>query len=175
MEDPQPSVKKIALNYGLLWGIASIGIGVVTYVTNTHMERPWWASVLGIVIMVLAVAFGQQAFKKENAGYMSLGEALKVGMAVTAIAAVIGAIWMYIFVTTIDTEFIAKTIEATEINMATQQPDMTPEQKEAAMTMARRFTQPWIIATIGMLLTMFFGFIVSLISGLVLKNQNPMG
>lgn len=174
MEDPQPSVKKIALNYGVLWGLGSIAIGVITYVTNTYMERPWWASVLGFAVMILAIVFGLRTFMKENGGYMGLGEALKSGMAITLVAAIIGAIWTYVFITVIETDFIDKIMENAQVQMVESQPDMSQEQMDAAMEMTRNFTQPWIIVTIGLLGTLFLGFITSLIAGLIMKRPNPM-
>lgn len=174
METPQPSVKKIALNYGVLWGLGTIAIGVITYVTNTYMDRPWWSSVLGFAIMILAIVFGLKAFIKDNGGYMSLGESLKTGMAITLVAMIIGAIWTYLFITVIEVDFIDKIVENAQTQMIERQPDMSQEQMDAAMEVTRNFTQPWIIVTFSVIGTLFLGFITSLIAGLIMKRTNPM-
>lgn len=174
MENPQPSVKNIALNYGALWGLGSIVIGVLTYVTNTYMDRPWWSTVLGLAVMIAAIVLGLKAFLKQNEGYMSLGEALKSGMGVTLIAAIIGAIWMYVFITVVEPDFINKVVENAQTQMLERQPDMPQDQMDAAMEMTRNFTQPWIMVTISLVGTLFMGFITSLIAGLIMKRNNPM-
>ncbi|WP_435579441.1 DUF4199 domain-containing protein [Gilvibacter sp.] len=174
MENPQPSVKNIALNYGALWGLGSIVIGVLTYVTNTYMERPWWSTVLGVAIMIGAIVMGYKAFLKQNGGYMSLGEALKTGMGVTLIASLIGAVWMYLFITVVEPGFVDQVVENAQVQMLERQPDMPQEQMDAAMEMTRNFTQPWIMVTISIVGTLFMGFITSLITGLIMKRNNPM-
>ena len=86
MDTPKASIKKIALNYGLILALASIGWSVVLFVLDKHVERPWWSGVISFALMVVILIYGLKAFKKENGGYMSLGEALKAGLAISLIA-----------------------------------------------------------------------------------------
>lgn len=174
METPQASVKKIAINYGLLWGLGVIALGVITYVTDTYLERPVWATVAGLAIMVAALYMGMNTFKKESGGYMSLGQALKVGMAITLIAAIIGAIWTYLLTTVIEPNFVDRVLEATAAQMTEANPNMSQEEMDMAMTWTERMTQPWLMASLGIVWTLFVGFIFSLITGLILKRPNPM-
>ncbi|MEZ4857924.1 MAG: DUF4199 domain-containing protein [Flavobacteriaceae bacterium] len=175
MDNQKASVKKIALNYGLLLGLASIALSVVTYVMGVHLERPWWASVLGILIMVAFIVYGLKAFKLDNGGFLSLGEAIKVGIAISVIAGIIGAIYNYVFVTVIEPDFVAQMMEVTREQMIEQNPNMTEEQMKMGLSMAEKFMNPGIMASMAIIFTLFLGFIISLISGLVMKQNRPEG
>lgn len=173
METQTASVKKIAMTYGLLWGLASIVMGVIMYVTDNYVERNWPQTIIGIVIMVAAIYLGLKAFKKDSGGYMSFGEGLKTGMAITLIAGIIGAIWFYVFVTMIEPGFQEKLLETSQTQMLEQNPNMTDEQIDTAMSMTESMTQPWILATFSIIGSLFFGFITSLILSAIQKVNRP--
>jgi hypothetical protein len=175
MDNQKASLKKIALNYGLLLGLASIALSVVTYVMGVHLERPWWASVLGIVIMTALIVYGLKAFKLENDGFLSLGEAIKVGLAISVIAGILGAIYNYVFVTVIEPDFVAQMMEITKEQMIEQNPDMTEEQMEMGLSITEKFMSPGIMSAMAIIFTLFLGFIISLISGLIMKQNRPEG
>lgn len=171
--ETQASVKKIALTYGLLLGLASVVLSVITYVMGVHLERPWWASLLGILIMVLFIVYGLKAFKQENEGFLSLGEALKTGLAISVVAGIISAVYSYLFVTVIEPEFVNQMLDMTRDQMLEQNPNMTEEQTEMALNMTEKFMSPAIMTAMAIIFTLFIGFIVSLIAGLVMKQPKP--
>lgn len=173
METQKASIKKIALNYGLMLGLLSIVLSVIAYVTENHIDRPWWISVLSTIIMVWAILYGIKAFKKENGGYLSLVEAIKTGLAISLIAGIIGAIFNYIFVTVIEPEFVNQMLEMTRDKMIEQNPEMTEDQMEMALGMTEKFMSPGIMSAMAIIATLFFGFIISLITGLVMKQNRP--
>lgn len=175
MDNQKASLKKIALNYGLLLGLASIALSVVTYVMGVHLERPWWASALGIVIMAALIVYGLKAFKLDNGGFLSLGEAIKVGLAISVIAGIIGAIYNYVFVTVIEPDFVAQMMEITKEQMIEQNPEMTEEQMEMGLSITEKFMSPGIMSAMAIIFTLFLGFIISLISGLIMKQNRPEG
>ena len=174
MDTPKASIKKIALNYGLLLGLASIGWSVLLFVMDKHVERPWWSGVISFLLMIVILVIGLKAFKKDNGGYMSLGEALKAGLAISLIAGILGVIFNFIFVSYIDPDVVAKTLELTEERMYEQNPNMTSEQAEMALSMTEKFMSPGIMAAIGIIATLFFGFIISLVAGLIMKRSQPL-
>lgn len=173
MDTQQASVKKIAMNYGLLLGLASVLLSVITYVMGVHLERPWWASLLGITIMVLFIVYGLKAFKSDNEGFLSLGEAIKVGLAISLIAGIVSALYNYVFVSFIEPDFVNQMMEITRENMIEQNPEMTEEQMEMGLNISRKMMTPGIMSALAIIFTLFIGFIVSLISGLIMKQNRP--
>lgn len=174
METEQVSVKKIALNYGALWGLAGIASLIVAYVMDAHVGTNYVKSIIDTLIMIAAIVFGLKAFKNANQGYMSLGEALKTGLGISVVAGIIGAVFFYIFISFIDPEMIEKMLAFQREQAILQNPDIDMNALDQGMEMSKNFMQPWLMSTFAILGTLFFGFIVSLIAGLIMKRSNPM-
>jgi len=173
METPQASVKKIALNFGLLLALASIFLQVISYVTNNHIDQPWWIIVLSTIISVGIYVYALKTFRTDNGGFMSLGQALKVGMAAAVISGLIYALYFYVFTTVIEPDFMQQTLDFRNAEMMEQNPNMTQEQMDAAAEVQQMFMQPWLMSAFTIIGSLFWGFIISLIAGLILKRSQP--
>ncbi len=173
MENQVASVKKIALNHGVILALLTIAVSVIVYVLGMHYDQPWWQSALNFVIMLAVIIYGLKAYKKDNGGFLSLGEALKTGLAISLIAGIIGSIFTYLFVTVIEPDFITNMLDVTRDKMIENNPDMTDDQMEMAMGMTEKMMSPGIMIAIGIIASLFFGFIISLIAGLIMKQNKP--
>lgn len=172
MEQTQPSVMKTALNYGVLLALLTIILQVISYVLDAHIDRPWWLTLLQLIISIGVLTVGIRAFKIENSGYLTIGQALKTGVAISLVAGIIAIIFNYIFMTFIDPDFVAKTLEFSREQMETN-PNLTAEQIDMSMEMSAKFMTPFIMSAISLLMTLFFGFIISLVVGAFLKRSAP--
>tara|TARA_R110000787_G_scaffold86285_7_gene184050 strand:- start:6803 stop:7330 length:528 start_codon:yes stop_codon:yes gene_type:complete len=173
MENQKSSIKQIALNYGVIWGLLSIVLSVVAYVTNNYIDRPMWLTIAGLAIMIGIIVYGLKAFKSDNEGFLSVSEALKVGLAISVIAGIIGTIYNLLFVTVIEPEFINQTLEFTRETLITDNPEMTQEQMDMTMGITEKMMTPLVMSAMGIIFTLFLGFITSLIAGLVMKVNRP--
>ncbi len=173
METQTASIKKIALNYGVLLALLSIVLQVISYVLDAHIDRPWWLSVLQIAISVGVTVYGIKAYKNENAGFLTLGQGLKTGLAISLVAGIIAVIFNYIFMNFIDPDFVTKTLEFSRQQMIEANPNMTQKDLDRAMDMSAKFMSPWIMSAIALMLTLFFGFIISLIASLIMRREPP--
>jgi len=173
MENQKDSIKKIAFNYGIIWGLLSIVLSVIAYVTDNHIERPMWLTVAGLAIMVGIIVYGLKTFKLENEGYLSVSESLKIGLAISLIAAIITAIYNYIFITVIEPDYVIQMLEFSTEQMVIQNPDMTQEQMDMATGITEKMMTPTIMTAMGIIVPLFLGFITSLICGLILKVNRP--
>jgi hypothetical protein len=173
MENQTPSVKKIAINYGLLLALLSIVLQVISYVLDVHIDRPWWLSVVQLLISVSVIVYGIKLYKTENSGYLTLGQALKTGLAISLVAGIIAVIFNYIFMNYIDPDFIQKTMEFSKEQMIEKNPDMTQAQIDSAMDISAKFMSPLFMSAFAILGTLFFGFIISLVAGLIMKKNPP--
>jgi len=173
METQQPSIKKIALNFGVLLALLSIGLQVVSYVLDAHIDRPWWLSVLQMIISVDIIVMGLNAFRSANSGYLTLPQALKTGVAISVIAGIIAVIFNYFFMNYIDPDFVQKTLDFTQEQMVKSNPNMTQKDIDMAMDMSAKFMSPLVMSAFALIGTLFFGFIISLIAGLIMKKNPP--
>src|SRR5690554_2338430 len=133
METHSPSIKKTALNFGVLLALLTIALQVVSYAMDAHIDRPWWLGVVQLIISVEIVIMGLKAFRTDNSGFLTLGQALKTGIAISLVAGIIAVIFNYIFINFIDPDFIQKTMDFTEEQMIEQNPNMSQEERDLAM------------------------------------------
>lgn len=173
METQNASLKKIALNFGVLLALLSIVLQVISFVLDAHIDRPWWLTVLQLAISIGVLVYGIKAFKNENEGFLTIGQALKTGLAISLVAGIISVIFNYIFINYIDPDFIQKTLDFSREQMITDFPNMTPEQIENSLEISAKFMSPAIMSAVAILATLFFGFIISLVAGMILKKNPP--
>ena len=102
---------------------------------------------------------------------MSLGDALKVGVAIAVISAIVYVLYGFIFNYVIDPEFMAQALDVAKDKML-ENPNMTEEQVEQSIKMIEMFTNPLIGSAFWIAMSALFGLIWSLIAGLVMKNNS---
>ncbi|MCK7589962.1 DUF4199 domain-containing protein [Subsaxibacter sp. CAU 1640] len=172
MEEQKPKASKFIINYGVILGIVSILISVVMYVTNLYIEKSWIAGTLSFIAMVAILIYGINEFKKNNAGFLSLGQAIKLGIGMALVAGIIGVVYNLIFVNFIEPDFMEQMMQMQFDKMVEDNPNMTQEQLEMSMEMGRKFSSPWITSAISIVGSLFLGLIISLIGGLIMKKEN---
>jgi preprotein translocase subunit YajC len=171
METQQPTARKFILNYGVLLGVASIVLSVILYVLNMHMERSMVSGLLGFAIMIAVIVYGINEFKKTNGNLLSLSQALKVGVGIALIGGIIGAIYNLIFMNFIEPDFMDKMMELQIEKMVEQNPNLTQAQIDTSMEMGKKFSSPMITTAFSVIGSIFFGFVISLIAGFIMKKE----
>ena len=59
--------------------------------------------------------------------------------------------------------------------MIEQNPNMTQDQIDMSMEMAKKFSTPAITSAFALVGSLFFGLIISLVAGLIMKKENNHG
>ncbi|HEY9183742.1 MAG TPA: DUF4199 domain-containing protein [Salegentibacter sp.] len=173
MEIQKTDSKGIIINYGVLLGILSVVLGVIMYVTNAYLNPSFYFSVASFLIMVAIIVLGIRTYKKANQTYLSLTEALKLGLGIALIGGIIGAIWQLLLMTVIEPDYMMQMADVQREVMLERFPNMTDSQIDDAMAMNEKFSSPWIMMAIAIIGSLFFGFFISLVAGLIMKNKNP--
>ena len=169
MEDKQIKTSKFALNYGAILGGINIAFGIMLVVMEMQYERSWVVTAINIAAMIAVIIFGILEFKKANNGLLSLVQALKVGIGIALISAVLGIAYTFILTTFIEPDFWDNSLEMGKAVMMEKNPNMTLEQANQAIEMQRKFL--WITYPFILLFNIFAGFIISLIAGLTMKKE----
>ena len=174
------SPAKVALQYGLFFGIIMILELVIPYVMGIDLLAN---KTLGLVInllnyLVLPILFIYLAvdnFKKNhNNNFLSFNQALKGGVTVTVIAGLIAGIFTVIF-NLIFPEYLAEIFSKTKQMMLETNPSLSQEQLDTSMAMIKKFSSPYITLPVTVAMYAFIGLIYSLIIGAILKNDRPQG
>lgn len=173
METQNTEAKKFVLNYGILLGILSVIMGVIMYITNAYLNPSFIYSIIGFLLLIVVITLSIKAYKSENGNYLSLGEALKVGIGVAVIGGIITALWSFVLMNYIEPDYMAQMMDVSRDKMTEMNPNMTDAQLETAMEFNSKFSSPWIVMAFSLIGNLFFGLIISLIAGLIMKNKNP--
>ncbi|SFS29793.1 DUF4199 domain-containing protein [Lutibacter maritimus] len=174
MENQKSSSKQVMLNYGLILGVVSIVLSVGIYAMGKIYDQGIGVMLISFAIMAVVIFMALKNFKAGNNNLLSLGEALKIGLGIALIGAIISVIYNQIFINFIEPDFMENMMKVGEQKMLEQYPNMTDEQLEGARQMQEKFSSPLIGAAMGIIGSLFFGFIISLIEGLILKRTEEV-
>ncbi len=168
-EHQAPQIKPIAYTYGLYFALVGIAGLIITYALS--MDKNWILSSVSSILTILILVYGIKAYKKANANILSLGQALKVGLAIAVIGGVITALYSYVHYEYVYPEFIELQKENAYNQMVESNPNLTEEQISKSMEISNLFMNSMFFSLSTVLGSLIFGLIVSLIAGLVMKND----
>lgn len=173
METQQAKASKFVLNYGLILGILMVVLGVIMYVANYHLDPHWAFMVTSFALFIVVVIFGVKAYKKENGGFLTIGEAIKVGVGIALIAGILSGLWNLLLSTYIEPDYFAQAAELQREAMIERFPEMTDQQLDNAAEMNAKFMTPWLTFAITIVTNLLFGLLIGLLGGLIMKQKRP--
>ena len=163
---------KHAVTYGVILGVILVLISLIMYVTGMALEGVQWPMYLYYLIFPITLILAIKSYKKENGGFLSLGEALKVGVAGAVISGIIFLIYNLLFNYVIEPTWAEQVSEATREQLL-QQGNMTEEQVNQTMEFMSWGSNPLIGGALWLAMSAFFGLIYSLIAGAIMKQNRP--
>lgn len=164
-----PTVKSLAMKWGLIMGLISIGFFLIIalggFQGNSAMQ---W---IGLIPTIVVIYLAHKEFKDGGDGYMSYGQGLGMGTLISLISSIISTAFFFIYVKFIDGTYIdaIKDAQLTQF----QEQGMSDSEIEAAMSMSEGFMTPGVMAVFAIVFAVFAGFVVSLIVSAITKNSNP--
>jgi hypothetical protein len=169
METKKLSTGKAALIYGIILGVISVAFSVILYFMDLAYERNWASSLVSIIMIIILVIIGIVQFKISNSGYITIMESLKVGIGVALIGSILSILYLFILTTVIEPGFWEKSIEMAKPAMQEQYPRMTAEQIDQMIATQKKYY--WLTYPTIVIFNLFIGFVVSLITGLIVKKS----
>ncbi|TMM53698.1 DUF4199 domain-containing protein [Maribacter algarum] len=173
MEENQPKTGKFALTYGVILGGIGIVFALMLYSVDMHYQGGFMVMSISLALTIAAIVIGMIQFRKANNGFLSLGEAMKVGVGIALVGGIIGILFNQVMANVIDPEMMTKAMEFQKAALA-ESTKMTPDQIDQQMEMGKKFSTPGIQVAIGLVFSLVFGLIISLISGLILKRTENL-
>lgn len=171
MDTEKPLIKPIAYTYGLYLGLLTVVGLVIQYVAS--LERNWAVSIISLALTIVIFYYGIKTYKTQNHNFLSIKEAIKVGLAMAVIGGVIAAAYAFVHYLYIQPEFVEGIREKAYQDMTAGTQNMSGEQLDTATTMMNIFTSPFFLATMILISQLFFGLIISLIMGAIMKKEDP--
>lgn len=171
MDSEIKSPGKFAVNYGIILGLILVVIYALMYATNMLVEGVQWPMVIYYIIFPTYIIYAISQYKKINNNFLTVSDALKVGVAAAVISGLVYAVFSIILFYVIDTELMDKMMEATREKLY-ENPNMTSEMVETSMSMMEQFSGPLFGSAIWIALSALFGLIYSFIAGMVMKKES---
>ena len=173
MENQQSSIKSTMITYGLILGGISVVFQLMLFFLDMHYQQPPAVGIVSIVIMIGLLVYAFIQYKKENEGFFSLSEALKIGLGISLISAIIGIVYSFVLTEVLDPATMQKSLDFQFEKMRAENPEMNQDQIDMARDMSQKFSGPLIRSAFQLIGALFFGFIISLIGGLIVKKSRP--
>ncbi|NDE28738.1 MAG: DUF4199 domain-containing protein [Flavobacteriia bacterium] len=173
MEENKLTIKSTILTYGLILGGISVAFNLMLYFLDMHYQQNAAAGYVGIALMIGVLMYAFIVFKKHNEGYLSLSEALKIGLGISLIAGLIGVLYAFVLTEFLDPDMMNKALDLQFEKMRVENPEMSQEQLDMSREMADKFSSPLIRSAFQLIGALFIGFIISLIGGLIVKKSRP--
>lgn len=170
MEENQPKTGKFALNFGLILGALSVVFGIMLFIQDAHTVQSTANQIIGIVMMIGVIIWAIYSFKKANSGFLSLGEALKIGAGVAVISAVVYIVYMLVLTNFLDPDF-AVSIAENQKAAAEEAGEMTTQQIQQQYDGTINFF--WITYPFILIFNTIIGLLIGLVGGLILKKAKP--
>ncbi len=173
MEENQPNTGKYALTYGAILGGMSIIFILMLFSVDMHYQGGAIVVVISVLLAIAAIVFGMIQFRKANRGFMTLSQAMKVGVGIALVGGIIGIIFNQVMTSVIDPEMLNKAMEFQKEGLL-ESTKMTSEQIDAQMELGKSFATPGIQIAIGLVFSLVTGLIYSVIAGLILKREENL-
>lgn len=161
-------MKKYVLRYGLWGGCIGMTLGLLNWFTIAQWFGRGPSEFVGYTTMMLSllcIPLGVKYFKdKLNNGEVSIAQALKIGLGISVLASAIMGLYSALFFVVVGDDF-----------QKWQQASMTPaeiQQAQVQMAQMPEFAMnPWFQGFIMFLMVFLMGFVINLISALVLRKS----
>lgn len=173
MENQTPSIKTTIINYALILSAISIAFNLMLYFLEIHYQQSQMTGIVGIVIMIGVLIYSFIDYKKLNEGYLSLSEALKIGLGISALAGLIGVVYTFVLTEFLDPNMMEKALDFQLEKMRIDNPEMTQDQLDGIRSIQEKFSGPLVRSAFQIIGSLFIGFIISLIGGLIVKKSRP--
>ncbi len=170
MEENQPKTGKFSLNYGLILGGVSIIFGIMLYTQDMHTSQSPALMIIGIAIAAIVTFIAISNFKKASGGYLTLGQALKIGAGIALISGIIAVLYNIVLVNYMDPDAPSKIMDA-RLGPALESGEITKEQFDLQKEQSIKFW--WMGYPFILIINIIIGLILGLITGLILKKAKP--
>lgn len=160
-------------SYGFLVGILTFALAFLLGENLSYSVQ----EIIGYTSMVASLSFiffGIKHYRdKVNNGIVSFGKAIIIGMLISIFVGLGVGIIDYIYTTIINPDFATEYLDKTLVTMKeTMSPDVFETEKEKLKEQMEAYGGSGFMAFIMFITVVMIGFVISLISGLILQRKN---
>lgn len=157
------------LLYGAILGVLSAIFSFMLYTMDMHYQGGAFVTIVSIVLSTALYAVAMYQFRNANNNLMSFWQGVKIGVGVAVISGIIVILFNILLTKVIDPDTMTKAMNFQREQLI-ESTEMTIEQIDAQLEMMQQFQTPAIQAAFGLLFSVIFGFILSLLPAAFLRR-----
>jgi len=173
MEDQNLELKKYISQYGALLGGISVVFGLMLFSMDMHYQNETSTTIVSLVLSLGVIVFAQYSYRKDNEDYMSLSQGIKMGLGMGAISGLINVAYFLVLSNVLDPEMMNKALEMGMNQFLDQNPEASQDMINQVELMQEKFSGPIISSSFLIIASLLTSFVISLITGLILKRNRP--
>lgn len=163
---------KRALIYGGLIVLAGAAWTMIEFSLGWHTadvdpNRP--TGYVPLLFPVIGIVLAIRAAKHDQTGAFSFGDGFKQGLAVAAVAAVLGAVFAYLYGAVINPEFGERLVEATRADL--ERRNFGAREIESALAPARAMSSPPAQALASAFGSVLIGLVISAVAAAIMRRK----
>lgn len=162
--------RSFMVTYGAILGALSVVFSFMLYTMDMHYQGGTMVTVVSVVLSVALYAVGMYQYRAANAGLMTFWQGVKLGVGIALISGIIVVLFNLILTRVIDPETMTKAMDFQREQLI-ENTELTIEQIDAQLAAMQKFQTPAIQAAFGLLFSMIFGFLLSLLPAAILRKS----
>ena len=163
---------KYSLNIGAIIGLVLIGLDLLAFLLDAAENS--LLNSLGYIVLALGLVYGIKSYRdKAKQGYISYGEAVKLGTLIAVAIAFLIAAFTYVYHGIIDDSFLNEMYEQ-QADELYQQEDIPEESLELSLKVLSYMLTPGVFSFMAFIGQSIIGILFSLIIAIFLKNPEPL-
>jgi len=173
MEDQNLELKKYISQYGALLGGISVVFGLMLFSMDMHYQNETSTTIVSLVLTLGVIVFAQYSYRKDNEDFMSLSQGIKMGLGIGAVSGLINVAYFLVLSNILDPEMMNKALEMGMNQFLDQNPEASQDMINQVESMQEKFSGPIISSSFLIIASLLTSFVISLITGLILKRNRP--
>ena len=166
----QISSKEYMANYGLYTGITLISFSLMLFFLDAHYEQDSFGQIINTLIQFSGITLGCIAFKKANDNKINGATVRKIGTGISLIIALLVISYTLILTNIIEPDYMDKVLEISYNQTMEDYPEALGDMDlYTFIENSKPFT--YLTYPVILILTLLFGFLYSVILGLVIKTK----
>ncbi len=171
MEENKNSALMPSLMSGIYLAFALIVYSLLMYLLDIDRESP--IMYISYAILAGGLFWAVVSYRdKHMGGFIEYGKAFSSGFLTGLFASIITAIFTYIYVQYIDPGLVEEILAQAEEEMLADNPNMSDEQMDQALSITASLTSPVMISVWAFLGNVLFTVVLSLIIAIFAKREN---
>ena len=167
--ETSPKLGTYNYRYGAMAGGIAIVFSIMLFFMDMTYDQSPVIQAINILIPASMAVMATLTFKKDNTGLLSLKQAIKLGVGVFFVAAIIGLTYFTVFINFVETDYISNTAAMQADALREAQPTMDEDIIEMQQTNTEKYF--YISYPVILIINVFIGLIVGLVTGLFTKKS----